>query len=67
MSLAIEIASAGSSNGSTSPTGPKISSWAMVRWLPPPANTVGSTKKPLRSGVPPPATSVAPSSVPFAM
>ena len=51
-------------------TGPKISSWAMVMSGVTSENTVGCTKKPFSSpsgASAPPATSLAPSSIPLLM
>ena len=70
VSLAISIASASVSYGMIDSTGPKISSRAMVMSRVTPENTVGCTKKPRSSPsgvVGPPATSVAPSSMPIWM
>lgn len=55
LSFASATASAASSNGITVPTGPKISSRAIVRSFVP-ARTVGWTKKPGPSGAAPPVT-----------
>ena len=70
LSLAIRTASSSSSNGITTRTGPKISSWAIVIELSTSTKSVGLTKKPLSSPSgcsAPPTSSVAPSSIPFWM
>jgi hypothetical protein len=59
--LAHAIASASSVNGCTVMTGPKISRWIISSSCASPATTVGSRKKPGRSGSPPPVTISAPS------
>ena len=65
----MRTASSSSSNGIITSTGPKISSWAMVIELSTSAKSVGSTNQPLGrcSGMPPPHTSRAPSSLPDSM
>ena len=56
MPLAQAIASASSVNGCTVMTGPKISRWIISSSWRRPATTVGSRKKPGRSGSLPPVT-----------
>src|SRR5437667_70072 len=69
LSLAMRTASSSSSNGMTTRTGPKISSWAIVIELSTSTNIVGSTYQPFgrSAGRPPPRASVAPSALPFSM